>query len=579
MNGKIKVMLTTEGTYPFHQGGVGTWSDTIVKNVKDIEFSVYSIIMNPFVTQKFSLPSDVKLIKLPLWGTEEPGEHLENPFSEVFLSKERTTDNIIKEKFIQDFSGMIKCILYNNRNPVESAGFILNLYEYFQNYEYKQSFKSEITWETYKEIVMEYARANQKTVSMPNMFSMIQSLGWIYRFMNILNTSIPKVDVCHSSAAGFCGLPCVISKLKNKSTYMLTEHGVYLREQYLSLAHRNYPSFLSSFLMKMIHFVTDLNYYYADQISPVCNYNTRWEKELGVDQKKIKVIYNGVNAKIFSPKKNMGSSDEIKVVIVARIDPLKDIETLIKAADIVVGSRKKVKFIVYGSVSVPVYYEKCVDLVKKLGLEEKFIFAGHTSDVPSAYTSGDIIALSSISEAFPYSVVEAMMSGKPVVATDVGGVNEALGDAGILVSPRDHEEMAGAIIKLIDDPLLRETLGQESRERAVNYFNIDRMIENHMRSYILLSSKPLVPEHMFRNQNRRIALLLDMAKVLYEAGFYMESIEKMRDVIKFTPNRAVIPYLLSGISSAYRMLGDESSARNEEEKALAFENLMSNTSA
>ena len=62
---KIKVMLATEGTYPFHHGGVSTWCDTIIKNLNgEFDFTVYSVIMNPYFTQKFGLPLNTELIKV-----------------------------------------------------------------------------------------------------------------------------------------------------------------------------------------------------------------------------------------------------------------------------------------------------------------------------------------------------------------------------------------------------------------------------------------------------------------------------------------------------------------------------------
>jgi len=76
MSANIKVLLTTEGTYPFHQGGVSTWCDILVKELKSVDYVIYSVLTNPFVTQKFSLLESTTLIKMPLWGTEEPSEHL-----------------------------------------------------------------------------------------------------------------------------------------------------------------------------------------------------------------------------------------------------------------------------------------------------------------------------------------------------------------------------------------------------------------------------------------------------------------------------------------------------------------------
>lgn len=576
MDRKLRVMLTTEGTYPFHQGGVSTWSDTLVKQIGEIEYIVYSIIMNPFVTQKFTLPEDTFLIKLPLWGTEEPGEHLEDPFSKVYEAKNRTTDKIIKNKFLPLFEGFMRGILEDDKDYDKMGKIVVDMYNYFMTYEYKESFKSKETWDTYKNLLKDYVGQDPTGLGVPNVFSTIQSLGWIYRFMNILNTPIPKVDVCHSAAAAFCGLPCIISKQIHNSGFMLTEHGLYIREQYLSLAQRNYPTFLSDFLVKLVHFVTGMNYHFADQISPVCSYNTRWELEFGVRQDQLKVIYNGVDASIFKPKEATTRNKEVIVAALARIDPIKDIETMIKAADIVCKQKDNVKFIIYGSVSVEDYYRKCLELVKTLGLEKKFIFAGHTSDVVSAYRSGDIIALSSISEGFPYSVIEAMMCEKPVIATDVGGVTEAIGDTGIVVTPRDYEEFAAGIIKLVDDPSLRETMGAEARERAVNFFSIQMMLEKHIKSYITLSVKPGKAIKQAEVEHRQLMLFIEIAESLFHSGFYQLAAEKYKEILEMEPQNTIIPYILSGLAEAYRNLGKNEEAKVEEEKALVFDMLINN---
>jgi glycosyltransferase involved in cell wall biosynthesis len=522
------------------------------------------------------LPENTSLIKVPLWGTEEPGEHLEDPFSKVYESKTRTTEKVVKTKFLPLFESFIRGILEEDKDYDKMGKIILEMYHYFLTYEYKISFKSKETWDSYKTILKDYIGPASDSLSTPNVFSTIQSLGWIYRFMNILNTPIPKVDVSHSAAAAFCGLPCIISKLEHNSGFMLTEHGLYVREQYLSLSQRNYPTFLSEFLVKLIHFITQMNYFYADQISPVCSYNTRWEYEFGVKKEQINVIYNGVDASIFKPKEANSRANEVIVVALARIDPIKDIETMIKAAEIVCSKRDHVKFIVYGSVSVEEYHKKCIELIKKLGLEKKFLLAGHTSDVIGAYRSGDIVALSSISEAFPYSVIEAMMCEKPVIATDVGGVSEAIGDAGIIVTPKDYKNFAEGIIKLVDDPALRETMGSEARDRAVNFFTIDKMLEKHMKSYIILSVKPGKAIKHAKQNDRQLMLTIEIAETLFACGFYQLAAAKYKEILNRKPRNTLVPYLLSGLAQCYEKLGKFEEAAIEEEKANVFDKLINN---
>jgi glycosyltransferase involved in cell wall biosynthesis len=573
MRNKLKVMMTTEGTYPFHHGGVSTWCDILVNGDSlNMDMTVYSVIMNPYVTQKFNLPKGTKLIKVPLWGTEEPSEHLDIPFSKVYKAKRLTNDKIIKEKFIPLFEQLIEQIIRVDKDSEKLGKTIYDLYKYFEVYEYKKSFKSEITWNFYKKYIYEIAAKEENKLQIPGSYSLIQSLGWVYRFMNILNTPIPKVDVTHSAAAAFCGIPCVIAKYEYNAPFILTEHGIYLREQYLSLSKRGYPPFLNTFLIRMIHSVVNLNYHYADQISPVCTYNTRWERELGVAPEKIQVIYNGVDEKVFvSNKIKEEMKDYITVVSIARIDPVKDIITLIKSADIVIKRNEKIKFIVYGSVTVQGYYEECLKLKEKLNLGDKFIFAGHTDDMQAAYRIGDIIALSSISEAFPYSVVEAMMSGKPVVTTDVGGIKEAIGECGIIVPPQEPDKLAEGILSLAENRELMELYGVEGRERALNFFTLNKAKKQYYDSYLRLTSLALkdevaLEEVSINDGEYTVAirsLYLDKAYAFYYFGFYKKAVEQfklaLREDLKAEDNKLI----LIKLAESYELLEEYEKAENE----------------
>jgi len=565
INENIKVMLSTEGTYPFHQGGVSTWCNVLVERLPNIDYVIYSIIMNPFVTQKFNLPQNARLIKVPLWGTEEPSEHLTTPFSKVYTAKRYTDSRIVEGEFIPLFRELTEEIVKIDKNPIRFGQILFELHKYLREYDYRNSFKSDLAWNVFKDLMLEQTRDSSNKLAMPSVYDLIQSLGWIYRFLVILNTPLPRVDVSHSAAAAFCGIPCALAKLENNTPFLLTEHGVYLREQYLSLSRRGYSTFLNTFLVRMIHSVAGLNYAMADQVSPVCDYNTRWEKVFGVSPGRIEVIYNGVDRKIFCPAPDFSRSINPTVVAVARVDPVKDLATLIRAAAIVRERIPDVRFIVYGTVSVPEYYEECLALRRDLGLEQNFIFAGHTNDVPSAYRSGDVIALSSVTEAFPYSVVEAMMSGKPVVATDVGGVREAVADCGLVVRPRSPEEFARALMLLLEDPEMRSSLGKEARERALNHFTIERALDLYIRSYRRLADR-VAPRVVVINLGRQ-KLLAERGYALAELGYWREAVNQFRLAVKAAPESTAVPVLITEIARAYNNLGQFDLAFSELEKA------------
>src|SRR5262249_20386149 len=109
------------------------------------------------------------------------------------------------------------------------------------------------------------------------------------------------------------------------------------------------------------------------------------------------------------------------------------------------------------------------------------------------YDAGQVVVLCSITEGFPYTLIEAMACGRPCVATDVGGVTEALADTGLVVPPRHPEALADACLKLLRDKSLRGKLGAAARLRALECFTVDRAISAFDEMYSLLGSGHPIP--------------------------------------------------------------------------------------
>ena len=563
------MMLTTEGTYPFTRGGVSTWCDTLVSKLDRLDFIIYAVMMNPFITQTYRLPPNTSLIRVPLWGTEEPCEHLASrPFSQVYLAKRATTEKVVTGRFLPLFDTLVAEVISEEKDPVRFGTTCAGMYQVFQEYDYKVCFKSFATWERFKRLVLGYRGAQERPG--PTLFDLTQSLGWLYRFLIILNTPLPRVDVAHSAAAAFCGIPGVLSRILHGTPYLLTEHGVYLREQYLSKGRAALPPYLGRFLMSLVRSVVTLNYRYADQVSPVCAYNSRWEAQMGVPGDRIRVIYNGVDPLVFAPVAHSREGPPV-VTGVMRIDPVKDIETLLRAAALVQAQVPGVKFVIYGGVTVPAYFDKCLALRAKLGLEHTFIFAGHVENVPEAYHSGDIVVLSSISEGFPYSIVEAMMARKAIIATDVGGIREALGPAGIVVRPQDAEQFAQAICYLIGHPLERASLGQEARERALTYFTTERFASLYLECYQRLAALTTGAEEaaeLLRRILARQALFAHRGVALALAGHWAEAIASFRLAISVDESTPAVPVLRIQMAHAFAAAGQTSMALIEVRRAV-----------
>ena len=113
---------------------------------------------------------------------------------------------------------------------------------------------------------------------------------------------------------------------------------------------------------------------------------------------------------------------------------------------------------------------RCADLAAELDLDGAATFEGRVGSAGRGLHAGHVVLLTSISEGLPYTVLEAMATGRPVVATDVGGVGEAVGDAGLLVPPRNPSAVAAACVQLLANAEERRARGKAARSRVVDLF-------------------------------------------------------------------------------------------------------------
>jgi glycosyltransferase involved in cell wall biosynthesis len=260
------------------------------------------------------------------------------------------------------------------------------------------------------------------------------------------------------------------------SPILLTEHGVYLRERYLGYRGNPYRWSVKALQLAFFRRVCVLGYTESGMIAPGNMYNARWEERLGARHEIIRTVYNGVEPNDFP---QVEAEPEIPTVSWAgRIDPIKDIETLLRAFAIVHKEMPDARLRMFGGTpasGLP-YLEACRRLAGELGIAEVCAFEGRVAEIRDAYVAGHVVVLSSISEGFPYTVIEAMTVGRPCVATDVGGVSEAVAETGIVVPPRDPTAMATACLKLLADDGLRARLGAAARARVLEYFTVDRAV-------------------------------------------------------------------------------------------------------
>lgn len=488
---RTSVLFETEGTYPFMEGGVSSWCQILIQNLSSYDFQLIAVVGNQNVELMYDLlPNIKKLYMVPLWGIEEPfGYSSATSYKEAQDKKKRTTPSVIKELFIPLFIEFLEGIENENVNIYSYAVLFDKMNRFFEKYDYSVTMFSREVWESFKDMIYQkYIRYNLIFVNdeLPTILDLITCMHWLFHLLMTLNLPIPKTDLVHSSVAAFSSIPGIISKLRYDTPILLTEHGVYYRERYFAVSSSSIPYFSKKFLLNLNSLVSRLSYEMADQISPVCYYNSKWEARLGADISKINVIYNGIDPYIFTPSpKPESTRKRPTVVIVGKVLPIKDILSAIKTASFVKETIPEVQFLLYGSTTADLdYYLKCKELVCSLHLEDCFYFQGLKMTNPfEIYNEADISFLSSISEGHPYVVIESMSCERPVVATDVGGVSEVIEGCGMIVQPGDIPAMSHAIIELLRDDELRKELGTRGRQKVIRDFNINKSMDEYKFSY------------------------------------------------------------------------------------------------
>ena len=189
------------------------------------------------------------------------------------------------------------------------------------------------------------------------------------------------------------------------------------------------------------------------------------------------VIHNAVDCTAFAAPAQLDGAP--RVVSIGRFAFPKDFATLIEALA-ATGADYRAAFVGEGPL-----LQEVAATIRERGLTERIDLLGDRGDVPGVLASADVFVLSSRSEGFPVSILEAMAAGLPVVATDVGGVAESVadGETGLLVPPGDPGALAAALDRLLTDSALRLRLGTAGRERARRHFDVAGFRRTHVDLY------------------------------------------------------------------------------------------------
>jgi len=202
----------------------------------------------------------------------------------------------------------------------------------------------------------------------------------------------------------------------------------------------------------------------------------------GISADRIEVVYDGVNVAAIDKQPIVDAHAAFwlptgapLVGNVAALAAHKGQRHLVAAAARVVRELPDTRFLIVGEGELREALER---QIKDLGLERHVVLAGFRADALGLMKSFDLFVMSSLTEGLGSAILEAMAASRPVVATRAGGIPEVVRDnaTGLIVPPHDEPALATAIVRLLQDPALRDRFGQAGRQRVVGEFSVERLV-------------------------------------------------------------------------------------------------------
>jgi polysaccharide pyruvyl transferase CsaB len=207
---------------------------------------------------------------------------------------------------------------------------------------------------------------------------------------------------------------------------------------------------------------------------------------------KIFTVYNGINfhqeisplpKEEFLKKYNLNfGKDDVIIGILARLDPVKGLDTFLKAAQVVCQKNSSVRFLIGGDGPERKSLEK---KALSLGLKDNVFFLGFVDSPFDLINCLDINTLTSLSESFPYAILEGSLFKKATVSSNVGGISDLIenGKNGFLFEPGNYMSLANLLLTLVKDSSLRREMGEKIYEKASTYFSLDNMCKTQLGIY------------------------------------------------------------------------------------------------
>lgn len=459
-NKKIRVCVIVEGAYPYVFGGVSIWLQQLMSELPDIDFVLWTIVPEKDQPSKFKIPKNVVEMHEVVLSDKLKSHPKKHRVNTQWKTINQFHDKL-EEKEVGDLGEFYKYLSNNDPNSLS----LDNIFKDFQGWE----------------LVTEKYNKNHPIMPFVDYY-------WSWRathmpLLQMFQAKIPEADIYHAVSTGYAGLLGAIAKAKTGKTFILTEHGIYAKERELEINQSDeYAGYHNRMWKKMFESLARMAYKQADKIIALFHRNQEVQFSLGASEEKCEVIPNGIHVEHFQniePQEHKG----FNIGFVGRMVAIKDVKNFIMAARIVMDHIKDAHIYLIGPQEEQSdYYKELLILVQNLDLNDSVTFTGKV-DVKKFFPILDVLCLSSIKEAQPLALIESLIAGVPIVATQVGNVEDILLSDGIVVPPKSPEKMAEGVMKFALDSNFRKKCIEEGRKRAIIDYDLKRLIQRYGEIY------------------------------------------------------------------------------------------------
>lgn len=480
METRPDICLVVEGSYPYVTGGVSSWIQWLVESLPGRRFALVALIAapRPVEARKYRLPANVASYQ----------EHVIFDYTEI----EEGPCPRVPRATLREYYRRMPALMADWRRGALSADSLDLLRRLIDDHPpavLRHLLEDEAAFAVMTRIYGE-VRGDAGFVKY---FYNHRNIHLILFRLLTLVPHLPAAAVYHAPGTGYGGLLACLRARLFGGRAMITEHGIYLQEREMELLKSDWldDAYLKDMWIDAFGAVCRWQYAAADRIITLFEGNRRLEIDYGAPPNRITVVPNGIDIRRFeAARRPRCQSPPPTVALVGRVDPVKDVKTFLQA---VANARRELpdlRALVIGPTDDPAdYYGECRQMVSMLDLEGCVTFTGR-ADVVSYYRQVDLLILTSVKEAMPLVVMEAMASGLPVVATEVGacrelieGLDDGIGPAGAVARIMDAEDIAAAAVRILRDPDLANRMAADGIRRIESFYREDLVLDAYGRIY------------------------------------------------------------------------------------------------